>query len=129
MTERPGRPPCRSGPSRGCRIGRGLRIRNDTVARMLSGAGRCAFAWIARTFEHPHAANCRETARFSAFRRFSPPVRLPAPDASRMVLAVRARSVAGPRPSSRTTAVRAVPAAHRLRDAARRRRAFMRKEA
>ena len=43
----------------------------------------------------PHAANCRETPRFSAFRRFSPPVRLPAPSASRMVLAVRVRSVAG----------------------------------
>ncbi|UVE67489.1 hypothetical protein L2Y90_25505 [Burkholderia pyrrocinia] len=41
----------------------------------------------------------------------------------------RSNRRADTRPSSRTTAVRAVPAAHRLRDAARRHRALMRKEA
>ncbi|WP_175869924.1 hypothetical protein [Burkholderia sp. BCC0397] len=43
----------------------------------------------------PHAANCRETSQFSAFRHLSPPVRLPAPGASRMVLTVRVRPSPG----------------------------------
>jgi len=75
----------------------------------MSHAERCSRKPIAIT-RRSLAANCRETRRFPAFRRFSPTARLPAPYPSRMVLTVRARLSPDLRPSSRTTAARAVPA-------------------
>ncbi|NIF42252.1 hypothetical protein F3J14_15420 [Burkholderia sp. Tr-862] len=81
----------------------------DTHAFAMSDAGPCSRKRIAIT-RRSLATDCRETRRFPAFHRFSPAVRLPAPWWSRMVLTVRARLSPDLRPSSRTTAARAVPA-------------------
>ncbi|ESS36771.1 hypothetical protein P355_1774 [Burkholderia cenocepacia KC-01] len=128
MTKRPGRPPCRSG-RRADVACRGIGARHDTFPRRpapLDDACSRGAPNVSMRAMRPIVAKHRDSPLFVAFLRQSdclPPVRRvwcspsasdPSPDT---------------RPSSRTTAVRAVPAAHRLRDAARRRRAFMRKEA